>query len=80
MELSELVVYNEDVITVDDRTGVVYKIVENVVAPWVILSDGPGNVSKGNIWLSNMFQVVIVVLLQIKSNKIFDEIFLDGNL
>ncbi|KAF6030695.1 hypothetical protein EB796_010994 [Bugula neritina] len=47
MELSELVVYNEDVITVDDRTGVVYKIVENVVAPWVILSDGPGNVSKG---------------------------------
>lgn len=47
MELSELVVFDGKVITVDDRTGVVYKIMGDQVVPWVILSDGNGDVSKG---------------------------------
>lgn len=47
MELSELVVFDGSLITVDDRTGVVYKIIKDQVVPWVILSDGPGDVSKG---------------------------------
>lgn len=53
MELSDLVVFNRNLFTVDDRTGILYKIddlssssSEMHVVPWVILSDGPGNVSK----------------------------------
>jgi len=46
MELSELSVYNGQLYTLDDRTGVVYKIVDDKVVPWVILSDGPGNQTK----------------------------------
>ena len=37
MELSELVVFNGHLMTVDDRTGVIYKIENNKVIPWVIL-------------------------------------------
>lgn len=47
MELSELIVFNGNMITVDDRTGIVYKIVDKEVVPWVILTDGAGDVSKG---------------------------------
>ena len=47
MELSELVVFNANVFTVDDRTGIVYKIIDNRVAPWAILSDGNGKQTKG---------------------------------
>jgi len=47
MELSELVVFNGGLITVDDRTGVVYRIEDGKVIPWVILSDGDGSKTKG---------------------------------
>ena len=47
MELSELQMFAGRLLTLDDRTGVVYTIEGNKVVPWVILSDGPGNVSKG---------------------------------
>ncbi|KAM9394316.1 soluble calcium-activated nucleotidase 1 [Pholidichthys leucotaenia] len=47
MELSELVVFNGKLYSVDDRTGVVYHIDGNKVVPWVILSDGDGSVAKG---------------------------------
>ena len=47
MELSELQMFAGRLLTLDDRTGVVYSIEGNKVVPWVILSDGPGNVSKG---------------------------------
>lgn len=47
MELSELVVFNGKLYTMDDRTGVVYEIVGNEVVPWVILPDGDGKTSKG---------------------------------
>lgn len=47
MELSELVVFNGHLYTVDDRTGVVYRIEGNQAVPWVILPDGDGSVSKG---------------------------------
>ncbi|KFV52537.1 Soluble calcium-activated nucleotidase 1, partial [Gavia stellata] len=47
MELSELVVFNGKLYTVDDRTGVVYQIEGNKVVPWVILPDGDGTVGKG---------------------------------
>lgn len=47
MELSDLVAFNGHLYSVDDRTGVVYRIVDNLVVPWVILPDGDGNVSKG---------------------------------
>ncbi|GMT34871.1 hypothetical protein PFISCL1PPCAC_26168, partial [Pristionchus fissidentatus] len=52
MELSDLVVFDRNLLTVDDRTGILYKIddfssaSEVHVVPWVILADGPGNVSK----------------------------------
>ncbi|XP_028842581.1 soluble calcium-activated nucleotidase 1 [Denticeps clupeoides] len=47
MELSELVVFNGKLYSVDDRTGVVYHIEGNTAVPWVILPDGDGTVSKG---------------------------------
>lgn len=47
MELSELVVFNGHLYTVDDHTGVVYRIEGNRAVPWVILPDGDGTVSKG---------------------------------
>ncbi|XP_068606724.1 soluble calcium-activated nucleotidase 1b [Brachionichthys hirsutus] len=47
MELSELVVFNGHLYTVDDRTGVVYRIHGNQVVPWVILPDGDGSAPKG---------------------------------
>ncbi|KAJ8263776.1 hypothetical protein GJAV_G00141170 [Gymnothorax javanicus] len=47
MELSELVAFNGHLHSVDDRTGVVYRIHGNKVVPWVILPDGDGSVSKG---------------------------------
>lgn len=47
MELSELIVFNGKLYTVDDRTGVVYQIIENKVIPWVILTDGNGKEGKG---------------------------------
>ena len=48
MELSELVVFNGGLYTVDDRTGVIYRIEGNKVIPWVIL---PG------IWDENGFKI-----------------------
>ncbi|BFZ17677.1 hypothetical protein BsWGS_20716 [Bradybaena similaris] len=47
MELSELVTFNGKLYTVDDRTGIVYQIDQNMVIPWVILSDGDGKANKG---------------------------------
>ncbi len=47
MELSELVVFDGRLYTVDDRTGVVYRVEKNKVVPWQILSDGPGSETKG---------------------------------
>ncbi|KAF4107801.1 hypothetical protein G5714_012165 [Onychostoma macrolepis] len=47
MELSELVAFNGHLYSVDDRTGVVYRIEANRAVPWVILTDGDGSVSKG---------------------------------
>lgn len=47
MELSELVAFNGHLYSVDDRTGVVYRIQGSQVIPWVILPDGDGSVSKG---------------------------------
>ncbi|XP_028827728.1 soluble calcium-activated nucleotidase 1b isoform X2 [Denticeps clupeoides] len=47
MELSELVVFNGHLYSVDDRTGIVYRIEGRHAVPWVILPDGDGLVSKG---------------------------------
>ena len=46
MELSELLVFNGKLYTLDDRTGVVYEIIKNDVVPWVILPDGDGKTRK----------------------------------
>jgi soluble calcium-activated nucleotidase 1 len=47
MELSELTVFNGRLLTFDDRTGIVYEIKDNIVTPWVTLTDGDGNINKG---------------------------------
>lgn len=47
MELSDLIVFNGKLYSVDDRTGVVYQIEGSRAVPWVILSDGDGTVGKG---------------------------------
>ena len=46
-ELSELVVSNGKLLTVDDRSGVVYEIIDNTLVPWVVLPDGDGRTPKG---------------------------------
>ncbi|KAJ8728299.1 hypothetical protein PYW08_016684 [Mythimna loreyi] len=47
MELSELIVYDGRLLTFDDRSGMVFEIVNNKIVPWVILPDGNGQVEKG---------------------------------
>lgn len=47
MELSELIVFNGKLYAVDDRTGVLFQILEKHVVAWVILPDGDGTASKG---------------------------------
>ncbi|XP_018600974.2 soluble calcium-activated nucleotidase 1b [Scleropages formosus] len=47
MELSELAAFNGKLYSVDDRTGVVYRIEGDRAVPWVILPDGDGSVPKG---------------------------------
>lgn len=47
MELSELIVFNGNLYSVDDRTGVVYRLEGSKAVPWVILTDGDGTVDKG---------------------------------
>ncbi|MEQ2177527.1 hypothetical protein GOODEAATRI_004529 [Goodea atripinnis] len=47
MELSDLVVFNGKLYSVDDRTGIIYHIDGDKAVPWVILPDGDGNVAKG---------------------------------
>ena len=47
MELSDLIVFDGNILTVDDRTGIVFKIVGKDIIPWNILSDGDGLSTKG---------------------------------
>jgi len=48
MELSDLVFFDGHLLTVDDRTGIIYRVVEfNRVVPWLLLNDGPGDTAKG---------------------------------
>ena len=52
MELSELIVFDSRLLTVDDRTGIIYRVhlEKNKMvrlSPWVILSDGNGEETKG---------------------------------
>ena len=44
MELSELVAFNGEILTVCDKTGIVFKVLEhkNALAPYLILADGDG--------------------------------------
>ncbi|KAJ9581244.1 hypothetical protein L9F63_023570 [Diploptera punctata] len=47
MELSELVVFNGKLYTVDDRTGIIYELFDDKVIPFVMLNDGDGRMNKG---------------------------------
>lgn len=47
MELSELITFNAKILSVDDRTGVIYEVDSDKVIPWVLLPDGDGRMSKG---------------------------------
>ncbi|XP_013169319.1 PREDICTED: soluble calcium-activated nucleotidase 1 [Papilio xuthus] len=47
MELSELIVFDGRLLTFDDRSGMVFEIINNKMVPWVILTDGNGHVEKG---------------------------------
>ncbi|CAG9773691.1 unnamed protein product [Ceutorhynchus assimilis] len=48
MELSELLVYDGRLLTFDDRTGIVFEILnEEKVVPWILLGDGNGKSAKG---------------------------------
>eukprot|EP01147_Barroeca_monosierra_P002219 gene2219-5230_t len=46
-ELSELQVFNGKLYTADDRTGIIYEVVDQRLVPRFILSDGDGNQQKG---------------------------------
>lgn len=42
MELSELVVFDGKLLTFDDRTGIVFEIINDKIFPWLLLMDGDG--------------------------------------
>lgn len=48
LELSELSTYNGQLLTFDDKTGLVYVIENSVLIPWVIVVEGNGRQKKGN--------------------------------
>lgn len=52
LELSELVTYNGQLITFDDKTGLVYIIESNILIPWVIVVDGDGRKTKGKQFIN----------------------------
>ncbi|KAK4874853.1 hypothetical protein RN001_014213 [Aquatica leii] len=47
MELSELVVFDGRLLTFDDRTGMVFEIINDRAVPWLLLLDGDGKNAKG---------------------------------
>lgn len=47
MELSELVTFNGRILTFDDRTGLVYQLLDDKFIPWILLMDGGGQTGKG---------------------------------
>ncbi|CAJ0565566.1 unnamed protein product, partial [Mesorhabditis spiculigera] len=48
MELSDLAIFDGKLLTVDDRTGIVYELCTSKkdVMPWLLLNDGPGRTAK----------------------------------
>lgn len=48
LELSELVTYDGQLLTLDDKTGLIYHIENETLIPWVIVVGGNGHVNKGN--------------------------------
>jgi len=62
MELSDLIVFDGNILTVDDRTGIVFKVVGKDIVPWNILSDGDGLSTKGfkGEWMTVKDKVLIV--------------------
>ncbi|KAI5753457.1 hypothetical protein M8J77_000351 [Diaphorina citri] len=47
MELSELIYYDAVLTAFDDKSGIVYKIENGEIYPWVILASGNGKMNKG---------------------------------
>ncbi|EJW85501.1 calcium activated nucleotidase 1 [Wuchereria bancrofti] len=47
MELSDLVIFDGNLLSIDDRTGIIYRIEKDMAYPWIYLSDGAGNATKG---------------------------------
>lgn len=62
MELSELVTFNGRILTFDDRTGLVYQLLDDKVIPWVLLMDGAGKTAKGfkSEWATVKDELLIV--------------------
>ncbi|PIO75284.1 Apyrase [Teladorsagia circumcincta] len=46
MELSDLSVFHNRILTPDDKTGVISEIKDNKMIPWVFLNSGPGNTTS----------------------------------
>lgn len=42
LELSELVVFDGRLLTFDDRTGIIFEVINDKVIPWEMLMDGNG--------------------------------------
>lgn len=51
LELSELTTYNGNLITFDDKTGLVYIIGDNILIPWVMVVEGNGLKTDGNTFI-----------------------------
>ncbi|PIO75282.1 Apyrase [Teladorsagia circumcincta] len=46
MELSDLSVFHNRILTPDDRTGMISEIKDDKMIPWVFLNSGPGNTTS----------------------------------
>ena len=47
MELSDLLLFKKRLYSVDDKTGIVFELVNGQAAPWAILGIGDGKQNKG---------------------------------
>lgn len=67
MELSELILYNGKLLTVDDRTGTIFMIKNNQVLPWVTLRNEENNKKRSisNSFTQRIFANVILMSIDI---------------
>lgn len=55
MELSDLVIFDGNLLSIDDRTGIIYRIEKGVAYPWVVF--------HSDFCCNNFFSFALIFLM-----------------